>query len=139
MDPTLTLVVGCLTVAEKTIKTIHNGWELYTKFQDTGQSVSALVMRLETVDSALTVLQKWLESYLRKSNAVIEMVTCLERAIRGCHMVLLGPEKLVEEVKGATTRERLKYLWNEQVINGHANNLDSQVNALNLVIGIMHL
>lgn len=67
------------------------------------------------------------------------MVTCLERVIRGCHMVLSGLSKVVEEVKGASARERLRFLWNEKIINGHANNSDSQVNALNLVIGIMHL
>jgi len=141
MDPAsiVGLVASCLSLAEKAVKTIHGGWELYTKFKDAEQSVGTLVMRLETIQSALVVLKSWIQSYLSKQDAAIELVRSLERAIRGCFMVLTAVQELVEGLENKKTREKICYLWNEATINSQAGNLDSQVNALNLVVGIMQL
>ena len=142
MDPftIVGLVASCLSIADKTTKAIHGGWELFTKYRDAKLSISTLLGRLETVTSALAALKGLVDYCIDNQGvAAAELLQSLERAVRGCHVVLAGLRELVEGLKQVKAMDKFKLLWNESTIQIQADNLDSQVNALNLVLNIMQM
>ena len=133
MDPAavIGLLASCLTIASKTVSSLNDVYTLYQQYSSTHIEIQSLLGRVESVNTALSGLKRWKEKpSLRRFDAI----NSLESAIVSCSTVLCEIKKHAEKTKSEGVTAKIRHIWNKEFIKGFSDDMDSQINALNLLL-----
>jgi hypothetical protein len=140
MDPLTILggvgaAAGIIATITKTIKGLS---DLQTKYTNADMSIRQLMRQLMVIKASLIQIQDWTEN-LRSSPRERELVEAFTISLDGCQeaMEAMCEEvtKLVQDAMAGDRRMmRARYVWNEETMRDHQGRLDSQVQALQLLL-----
>jgi hypothetical protein len=142
MDPLsiLSIVGTSLSIAKVTITSIQHLYELKEKYSYVDLSVSGLLFKLQTITYSLATLERWAQDRGGTQHSNHDLVVQLEISIQSCTSVISCIDLKVKDASGkASVWEKIKHVWNEEVICGFERDLDSQMNALQLLISTAQL
>jgi hypothetical protein len=138
MDPfTILSTIGtCMSVLKVTISGVQGIWELKKQYDQVDINVAGIRSKLQSIQFSLSLLGKW----ARNGGGDAELVIQLQSSIHTCSVVVAG---INAEIEGASEpaglRDKLKLLWNENVITEIERKLDSQINALSFLLNTVQL
>lgn len=141
MDP-LTIIggvgaaAGIIATITKTVKGLS---DLQSKYSEAETSVRQLIRQLTAIKASLIQIRDWTELNLHGSPREKELVDAFQIALEGCQEAM---EKMADEVAklvqdalaGDRRTMRARYVWNEESMKDHQDRLDSQVQALQLLL-----
>jgi hypothetical protein len=138
MDPfTILSTIGtCMSVLKVAVGGVQSIWELKKQYDQVDISVAGIRSKLQSVQFSLSLLERW----VRNGGGDAELVTQLQSSIHTCSVVVSG---INAEIRGASEpaslRNKLKLLWNENVVIEVERKLDSQINALSFLLNTVQL
>lgn len=150
MDPASAFGVasGALQTVQIIGSTIQGLFSLYGKYREADVTIHSLIGELSSISSALSQLDEWTK---RDAHGVLRdplYVLSLDTAVDGCRTTLealtdeinrltRGIEKNGESLAGPLRfRSKFAIIWNEELMTGHRNRLQSQVSTLNLLLQV---
>ncbi|KAE9373187.1 hypothetical protein N431DRAFT_455978 [Stipitochalara longipes BDJ] len=138
MDPaTVIAMVGSgLTIATKTLKTLN---EICDKLKNVGQNVQLIVAKLSSIRAALIQLQILVKDGSTMRFMTPQLRADLVSAINPCTIVMKGIEQHISLVNKGWFNGKARYFWDEGIINEQSGHLDSQVQALSLLLQVIQL
>jgi DNA-directed RNA polymerase specialized sigma subunit len=127
---------GIIVTITKTVKHLN---DLQTKYKDAEMSITQLMRQLLSIKASLIQIQEWTELNLSRSPREKELVDAFGISFEGCKeaMDAMAEEvaKLVQDgINGDMRTMRTRYLWNEDTMKDHQGRLESQVQALQLLL-----
>lgn len=127
---------GIIVTITKTIKGLS---DLQSKYSEAETSIRQLIRQLMAIKAALRQIQDWIELSLSSSLRERDMVEAFNTSLEGCKeaMEAMGEEvtRLVQAALAGDKRSmRVRYVWNEESMKDHQDRLDSQVQALQLLL-----
>jgi hypothetical protein len=138
MDPfTILSTIGtCMTVLKVTVSGVQSVWELKKQYDQVDLNVAGIRSKLQSIQFSLSLLEKW----IRNGGGDAELVVQLQSSIHTCSVVVAG---INAEIRGASEpasiKDKLKLLWNENVVLEIERKLDSQINALSFLLNTVQL
>jgi hypothetical protein len=127
---------GIIVTITKIIKGLS---DLQSKYTDAEISIRSLIKQLMTIKAALRSIQDWIEMSLSGSLKERDLVEAFSTSLEGCKeaMEAMGDEvtRLVQDALAGDKRMmRARYVWNEESMKDYQARLDSQVQALQLLL-----
>lgn len=120
-------------------KTVKNLSDLQTKYSEAEMSIRQLMRQLMAIKASLSQIQDWTELNLSRSPRERELVEAFNISFDGCKeaMNAMADEVAVlaqDALAGDRRLMRARYVWNEESMKDHQERLDSQVQALQLLL-----
>jgi hypothetical protein len=140
MDPaSITALVGaCANLAKLTytgLQSAYNAQQQYTNIQS---SVTSLLNKLNSISFSLSLLETWsVNAEDARSSSTLR--THLKSAIASCEIVIAGVNAKVKQSENLSTADKVRVLWNSDVIKAFEGDLDSQIQALTLLLHTVQL
>jgi hypothetical protein len=136
MDPAsiVSIVGASLGIAKTAISSIQHLYELKETYAYIDLSIAGLLFKLQSITFSLITLEKWAQNTSsRGGNA--ELLQQLGLSIQSCNSVIACIDVKVKDVAAkADAWNKIKHLWNEDVVRGFERDLDSQISALQLLL-----
>jgi hypothetical protein len=113
--------------------------DLQSKYSDAENSIRLLIRQLTSMKTSLIQISGWTQLNLAGSPREYEIVEAFKISLEGCQeaMQSMADEvaKLVQDaIAGDSRTMRTRYVWNEENMKDHQARLDSQVQALQLLL-----
>jgi hypothetical protein len=123
------------------VRSLNCPLTLQSKYRSSSPVVSLLIRQLITLKAALHQITKWVQSSLINIPLQDQLVADLKIHLESCHDLILALEERIKKLQrehgdagGLTTREKIAFLWEKSELGEFTNRLNSQVNALNLLL-----
>ncbi|TGO49891.1 hypothetical protein BOTNAR_0413g00030 [Botryotinia narcissicola] len=111
---------------------------LKSKYKTAGLMGSLLIGHLTTIKVALDEVSYWIATTLQGVEKTEQLIINIESSLESCHVFLLMLEDhITRQHRNGIDRQlkgKPRFIWNESKIKELNNYLDSQVNALHLLI-----
>ncbi|MCJ1388715.1 guanine nucleotide-binding protein subunit alpha [Xylographa bjoerkii] len=129
-------VLGIIEVIAAAVNTLST---LQTKYRNADFTVFLLIGQLSTLKAALNQISEWITNDLDTKTQYQQLTADLTSALEGCRVLILFLDDRVtqlskKESQNLTTKSKLVFLWDEQVMNDFLSHLNNQINALNLLL-----
>jgi hypothetical protein len=140
MDPasTISLVGTCLRLCQTTIGSIKATCEIKEAYDRAPTSINGLLSKVNAIVFCLVELETWVqrvEEDYTTADSERSLLHHLREIAKSCTVVIEGIRaKVPDLVRRARRRERLRFLWNEDTLKSYQQDLDSQINALRLLL-----
>lgn len=127
---------GIIVTITKLVKGLS---DLQSKYKEAENSIRLLIRQLTSMKASLIQISDWTQLNLAGSPREDELVEAFKIALDGCQeaMQSMADEvaKLVQDaIAGDSRTMRARYVWNEESMKDHQARLDSQVQALQLLL-----
>jgi uncharacterized protein YukE len=127
---------GIIVTITKTIKGLS---DLQAKYAEAETSIRQLIRQLIAIKAALREIQDWIGLSLSGSWRERDLVDAFSTALEGCKEAMEAMcdevSRLVQDALAGDRRlMRARYVWNEEGMKDHQDRLDSQVQALQLLL-----
>ncbi|KAF7862538.1 hypothetical protein EAF04_007411 [Stromatinia cepivora] len=141
MDPVS--IIGLAGSALNTGKVIANLLKslitLRSKYKTASLMVSLLIGQLTTIKAALNEVSDWIATSLRGLAEHEQLIDDLNISLESCHIIMLILDDRVTQLsrncmEGLNFEGKIKFLWDESEMGEFNNHLNSQINALNLLL-----
>ncbi|KAJ8069479.1 hypothetical protein OCU04_003132 [Sclerotinia nivalis] len=145
MDPVS--IVGLTGSALNTGKVIANLLKslitLRSKYKTASLMVSLLIGQLTTIKAALNEVSDWIATSLQGLAEHEQLIDDLNISLESCHIIILILDDRVTQLarncmEGLNFEGKIKFLWDESEMGEFNDHLNSQINALNLLLSAIH-
>lgn len=140
MDPaSFTAVFGaCASLTKLTCAGLQSAYNVQQQYTNLQSSVTSLLSKLNSVSFSLSLLETWsLNSQVAESSPALQ--THLKAAVTSCNFVISGINAKLKHSEDLSVADKLRVLWNNDVIKAFDSDLDSQIQALTLLLHTAHL
>jgi hypothetical protein len=140
MDPgSITALVGtCANLAKLTYTGLQSAYTAQQQYINIQSSVTSLLNKLNSISFSLSLLETWIvNAEDAKSGSTLRKH--LKGAITSCEFVIVGINAKVRQSENLSTADKIKVLWNSDVVKAFEGDLDSQIQALTLLLHTMQL
>jgi hypothetical protein len=140
MDPaSITALVGaCANLAKLTYTGLHSAYNAQQQYTNIQSSVTSLLNKLNSISFSLSLLETWSVN-AESSRSGSTLRTHLKSAIASCEFVISGINAKGKQSENLSTSDKIKVLWNSDVIKAFEGDLDSQIQALTLLLHTVQL
>jgi subtilase family serine protease len=113
----------------------YNVQQQYTNIQSI---VTSLLGKLNSNLFSLSLLETW-SSNAETAKSSPALVSHLKGTITSCEFVIAGINAKVKQSANLSVSDKVKVLWNSDVMKAFESDLDSQIQALTLLLHIVQL
>jgi hypothetical protein len=114
---------------------VYNAQQQYANVQS---SFNSLLNKLNSVSFPLSLLETW-SSHAENANLTPVFLPHLKSTITSCEFVISGINAKTKQTESLSRPDKLKALWNNDVIKAFEADLDSHIQALTLLLHTMQL
>jgi hypothetical protein len=114
---------------------VYNAQQQYANVQS---SFNSLLNKLNSVSFPLSLLETW-SSHAENANLTPVFLPHLKSTITSCEFVISGINAKTKQPESLSRPDKLKALWNNDVIKAFEADLDSHIQALTLLLHTMQL
>ena len=140
MDPTSTisLVGTCLRLCQITIRSIKAAYEIKDAYNKAPKSINGLLSKVNAIVYCLQGLETWVQKVgedYTNTDSECSLLHHFREMVKSCTVVIEDIRaKVPDLMRRARKRDRLRFLWNEDTLKSYQQDLDSQINALRLLL-----